>query len=168
MGELDHPLSAPRRLAPEDDVSAFASTEPTLNRWLLRHARRSEGRTARSYVVCAGPRVVGYYALANAAIVRETAIGRLQRNAPDPIPVMLLARLATDRDWLGRGIARGMLKDALLRTLAAAEIAGIAALVTHALSDDARRFYEHHGFTPSPIHPRTLMITMREVFAQTS
>lgn len=84
MGELDPPLSAPRRLAADDDVSAFASTEPTLNAWLLRHARRSEGRNARSYVVCAGQRVVGYYALASGVILREAASGRLQRNAPDP------------------------------------------------------------------------------------
>ncbi|MBB3174813.1 GNAT superfamily N-acetyltransferase [Endobacter medicaginis] len=133
----------------------------------MRHARRSEGRTARTYVVCAGSRVVGYYALASGVILRDAATARLQRNAPDPIPIMLLGRLAVDRDWLGRGIARGMLKDALLRTLAASEIAGIAALVTHALSDEARRFYEHHGFAPSPLHPRTLMVTMREALTAT-
>src|SRR4030067_956932 len=105
---------------------------------------------SRPFGVCAGGRVVGYYALATGAESLAAAPGRVRRNMPDPVPVMVLGRLAVDRTYQGRGIGRSLLRDAFLRTLQAAEIAGIRALLVHAVSEDARRLYHLHGFPPSP------------------
>ena len=157
--------SAPERLTDVHDIAAFASREPALDDWLRRRALAAEGRTARTYVVCAGRRVVGFYALANGAVQRAAAPPRLRRNAPDPVPVMVLGRLAVDAAWEGRGIGRGMLRDAVLRTLAAAEIAGIGALLVHAISPQAREFYLGAGFRPSELDPMTLMVTLAEAAA---
>ena len=93
------------------------------------------------------------------------APGRVRRNMPDPVPVMVLGRLAVDRTYRGRGIGRSLLRDAVLRTLQAAEIAGIRALLVHAISEDARRFYERHGFQPSPIDRMTLLLMLTDATA---
>jgi len=85
---------------------------------------------------------------------------------PDPIPVMILARLAVDRQWQGKGVGAGMLKDAALRTVQANEIAGIGALLVHAISDPAKQFYDKYGFTPSDVEPMTRMITLSEAKAE--
>jgi GNAT superfamily N-acetyltransferase len=90
------------------------------------------------------------------------ATGRVRRNIPDPIPVLLLGRLAIDRAWQRRGLGADLLQDAVLRALAAADTIGIRALLVHAISDDAKAFYERHGFRSSPIDPMTLMITLEE------
>ena len=161
-------LRAPERLTGAHDLSAFASAEPALDEWLRRRALAGEGRTARTYVVCAGRRVVGFYALANGGVQRAVASPKLRRNAPDPVPVMVLGRLAVDKSWEGRGIGRGMLRDAILRTLAAAEVAGIGAILVHALSERAKGFYLGCGFTPSDLEPMTLMITLGEAAAELS
>jgi GNAT superfamily N-acetyltransferase len=147
------------------DLSAFDSGEPLLDDWLRRRALRNEtAGGSRSYVVCANPgdRVVGYYCLAAGAVAHAGASGRARRNMPDPIPVMVIGRLAVDRNYQGRGLGRSMLRDAVLRTLQAASIAGIRAILVHAISEEARQFYERCGFRPSPIDPMTLMITVAE------
>ena len=160
-------LRPPERLTDAHDLAAFASAEPSLDDWLRKRALASEGRTARTYVVCAGPRrVVGYYALANGAVQRSLATPKVRRNAPDPVPVMVLGRLAVDRGWEGRGIGRAMLRDAILRTLAAAEVAGIGAVLVHAISERAKQFYLGCGFAPSELDPMTLMITLKEAAAE--
>ncbi len=160
-------LRPPERLTDAHDLSGFASTEPALDDWLRKRALASEGRTARTYVVCVGPRrVVGFYALANGAVQRNVATSKVRRNAPDPVPVMVLGRLATDKEWEGRGIGKGMLRDAILRTLAAAEIAGVGAILVHAISERAKQFYLGFGFTPSDLEPMTLMITLAEAQAE--
>ena len=167
MGEVASPeeLRAPERLTGQHDVSGFSSKEPDLDHWLRKHAQASEGRTARTYVVCAERRVVGFYALANGAVQRAAAVSKMRRNAPDPVPVMVIGRLAVDKAWEGRGIGKGMLRDAILRTMAAAEVAGISAVLVHAISDDAKSFYISRGFRPSDLEPMTLMITLREAEA---
>lgn len=109
-----------------------------------------------------GHRVVGYYALADGAIAPQRATGRVRRNMPDPIPIMLIGRLAVDRAYQGRGLGAGLRRDAILRTLQAADIGGIRAVLVHALSEEARRFYARCGFTASPLEPMTLMITVAE------
>ena len=114
------------------------------------------------FILCAGKRVVGYYSLAVGAATYEQVAGRIKRNMPDPIPVMILGRLAVDRTFQGKGIGTGLLKDAVLRTLQAANIAGIRALLVHAISDTAKRFYEAYGFIASPVDPMTVMITLVE------
>jgi GNAT superfamily N-acetyltransferase len=107
--------------------------------------------------------VVGYYALATGAVARQAATGLVRRNMPEPIPVMVIARLAVDRQHQGKGLGAGLLKDALLRTFHAADIAGIRAVLLHAVSEDAKRFYAHHGFSESPIDPMMMMITLADV-----
>src|SRR5215813_8030013 len=156
-------LSAPEKLRRDHDLSSFSSDQPTLDEWLRRRAQANEESGAsRTYVVCEGTRVIGYYCLATGAIRQDEATGRVRRNMPDPVPAMVLGRLAVDRAYQGRGIGRGLLRDAVLRTLEAADIAGIRTILVHAISDDAKRFYERHGFSPSILNPMTLMITIAD------
>ena len=156
-------LTAPEHLTSAHDVSAFDSGVPVLDDWLRKRAVANEETGAsRTYVVCAGRRVVGYYALATGGVAQAQAPGRVRRNMPDPVPVMILGRLAVDRDWQGRGLGRSLLRDAVLRTLQAAEIIGIRAILVDAISDEAKKFYERHGFTVSPVDPMILMITIAD------
>jgi len=134
-----------------------------LNDWLRRRALQNQQSGASStYVVLDKMRVVGYYSLAAGSVARETAPGRVRRNAPDPVPVVVLGRLAVDRDFQGQGLGRALLRDAILRTLQAADIIGVRAILVHALSEQAKRLYEDCGFAPSLINPLTLMITVSE------
>jgi GNAT superfamily N-acetyltransferase len=156
-------LTAPRNLSADDDISGFDSGEPALGEWLRRHALQNEASGAsRTYVVCVGRRVVGYYTLAVGAVAHAHVSGRVRRNMPDPVPVMLLGRLAVDKAFQSRGIGTGLLRDAVLRTVQAAEIAGIRAILVRAISVAARQFYEEHGFVASPVDPLTVMITVSE------
>ena len=158
-------LRSPEPIRTAHDVIAFDSGEPALDDWLRRHALRNETRSgSRTYVVCAEPgnRVVAYYSLAVGAIAHTGASGRIRRNMPDPIPVMVIGRLAVDRKFQVNGLGRAMLRDAILRTIQAAGIVGVRAILVHALSDEARRFYERCGFRSSAIDPMTLMITVAE------
>lgn len=156
-------LKAPEKLSPEHDLSDFTSGEQALDDWLRRRAAQNESSGAsRTYVVCAEKKVAGYYSLAVGAAAHADVPGRIRRNMPDPVPVMILGRLAVDKAFQGQGVGVGLLRDAVLRTMQAAEIAGIRALLVHAISEDAKRFYARCGFIPSPIHPKTLMITLSE------
>lgn len=174
MGEIvDHPAAQPERLrAPEHitrahDLASFDCGEPDLNAWLREKALKNEEGGSRTYVVCAGQKVVGFYCLASGAILRREAIGKVSRNMPEPVPVMVIGRMAVDHAWKKRGIGRGMLKDAILRTLQAAEIVGIRAILVHAKSATAKTFYqEKGGFSPSPVDSMTLMITVADAQRQ--
>ena len=155
--------TAPERLGPQHDVSSFESGESALDDWLKRRALvNEESGASRTYVICSGGRVIGYYALANGALAHAAAPGRIRRNMPDPIPVMVLGRLAVDRSCHGRRLGSSLLRDAVLRTLQAAEIAGIRAILVHAISEDAKKFYERSGFSASPLDPMTLLITIAD------
>ena len=156
-------LSAPRPLAPEHEFGEFQSGVGPLDDWLKRHARhnKTEGGS-RTFVMCAGRRIVGYYSLAASSVPPSTATGRVRRNMPNPVPTVLLGRLAIDRGWQRRGPGGDLLRDATLRILAAGETIGVRALLAHAMSPEAKAFYEHHGFRPSPIEPMTLMMTLAE------
>jgi len=157
------PLSAPEKLRADHDLSQFDCGEPSLDEWLRRRARQNEESGAsRTYGVCAGQQLVGYYALAVGAVAHAEAPGRVRRNMPDPVPVMIVGRLAVHKDFQGRKIGPALLRDAVLRTLQAAEIAGIRAILVHAISERARQFYEDCGFIASPMDPLTLMITVVE------
>ena len=154
-------LAAPEPLGPEHEVDAFDSGVPALDIWLQKRARSNETEGAsRTYVLCAGRRVVGYYALAAGSVLLGQATGAVRRNMPDPVPVALLGRLAIDRAWQGRGIGRDLLRDAVLRVVGAAEVIGLRAILVHAISDEAARFYERSGFSRSPVEPMTLMMTV--------
>jgi GNAT superfamily N-acetyltransferase len=164
MGGLSgKPLSAPAKLSAKHDLSDFDSGEPVLDDWLRRRAAQNEASGAsRTYIVCAGKKVAGYYSLSVGAIAHAASPGRIRRNMPDPVPVMILGRLAVDQTFQGQGIGTGLLRDAVLRTLQAAEVAGIRAILVHAISERAKRFYEGYGFVASPIDPLTVMITLTE------
>lgn len=156
-------IGQPEKLCVEHDVSKFDSGEAALDDWLRRRALHNEGSgTSRTYVVCIGRKVVGYYALSTGAIAHAHAPGRIRRNMPDPIPVIVLGRLAVDKSLHGKGVGTGLLRDAVLRIVQAAEIAGVRAILIHAISETAKRFYEKYGFAASPIDPMTVMITISE------
>ncbi len=152
---------APRPLSSNDDCSGFDSGESALDTWLRRNALKSQASgAARTYVVTSAQTVVGYYALAVGSVSRAEVPAPVRRNMPDPVPVMLLARLAVDRRWQGRGLGAALLRDAARRTLQAAEIGGIRALLVHAISAEAVRFYRYFGFQPAPDSEMTLMVTL--------
>ena len=163
MGQVEiGELSAPEKLNQGHSLAQFACGEPELDDWLKRRAlSNEEGGASRTYIVCMGRQVMGYYALAAGAAAHRDAPGRVKRNMPNPIPVMVIGRLATDLKFQGRGIGSALLRDAVLRTVQAAEIAGIRAILVHAINESAKRFYEKLGFTPSPTNPMTMMITVR-------
>jgi len=164
-------LRAPVALTEAHDCAAFDCGHPSLNQWLAGRALRNQvAGASRTYVACdseaQGPvRVVAYYALASGAVAAKAATGRFRRNMPDPIPVVLLARLAVDRHYQGRGLGRALLQDAARRVVSAADAIGIRGLLVHALDDAARRLYQHLGFDPSPLDPMTLMITLADLRA---
>jgi GNAT superfamily N-acetyltransferase len=156
-------IGPPERLSSVHDLSGFDCGEPALNDWLRRRAGQNQASGAsRTYVVCAGRRVVGYYTLAAGAVAQADAPGRIRRNMPDPVPVMVLGRLAVDKAFHGEGMGTGLLRDAVLRTVQVEEIAGIRAILVHAISEAAKRFYEKYGFVASPTDPLTVMITVAE------
>jgi GNAT superfamily N-acetyltransferase len=162
-------LTSPEKLRDDHDLSLFHCGEPSLDDWLRRRAlHNEESGASRTYVVCTGLRVVAYYGLAVGAVAHAGAPGRVRRNMPDPVPVMIIGRLAVDQEFHGHGLGQGLLRDAVLRTLQAAEIAGIRAILVHAISSDARRFHERHGFVHSPIDPMMLMITLADVARELS
>ncbi|MBX5065055.1 GNAT family N-acetyltransferase [Rhizobium lentis] len=157
-------LSPPAPLADHHELVEFGSGVPELDDWLRRRARANQASGAsRTFVVCEANRVVAYYALASGAVRQPEAPGRFRRNMPDPIPVAVLGRLAIDRSYQGRGLGRALVRDAGLRLLNAAEIIGIRALLVHAISDEARAFYEAVGFLPSPSDPMMQMVGLHDL-----
>jgi GNAT superfamily N-acetyltransferase len=159
----DH-ICPPEPLTARHRLDAFDCNEPVLDQWLKHRALRNEGRRAsRTYVIAINEQVVGYYCLATASIASELAPGQLRRNMPDPIPAMVLGRLAVDRAWQGRGLGKALLRDAVLRTLQVSELVGVKALLVHALSEAAVRFYLVNGFRPFPQNPDTLFLPLADV-----
>lgn len=158
-------LSAPEPLAAHHDTDAFTCGVDSLDRWLKQRALKNQATGAsRTFVVCeGGNHVLAYYALASSAVAAAVATGRLRRNMPDPIPVVVLGRLAIDQSLQGQGIGRALVRDACLRVMAAADAIGIRGMLVHALSTEAQAFYEHVGFEPSPLEPMTLMATLADV-----
>ena len=162
MGEIDSLLST-QRLVAGHDVASFACGRPDLDEWLKRRALSNEGRASRTYVVATGVRVVGYYSLAAGAVERVAVPRKIRHDLPESVPVMVLGRLATDVSFQGRGVGKGMLKDALVRSIAVSEVIGIRAVLVHALDDDAVTAYAPFGFVPSPIGERTLVLPIETV-----
>lgn len=158
------PISTPAHLEERHDCASFDCGQPALNDWLRQQALKNEARGAsRTYVVCVEQRVVGYYALATGAVARAAATGKVRRQMPEPIPVMVIGRLAVDVRHQGQGLGYGLLRDALLRTLQVAGQTGIRAVLLHAMTADAKTFYQRAGFHESPVDPLLLMITMDDV-----
>lgn len=158
------------KLAPRHDVSGFDCGKEPLNRFLRRYALvNQKAGGAQTYVACAGDDVVaGYYSLAVGAVEYSGAPPRVAKGlARHPVPIMILARLAVDGAAQGKGLGKALLKDALLRTVQAADIAGIRALVVHAKDDDARSWYERFDFEPSPSDPFHLFLLLKDIRAIT-
>jgi GNAT superfamily N-acetyltransferase len=157
-------LARPEPLAPHRELDAFDSGVAALDEWLKRRARPNEAAgAARTFILASDRRAIGYYSLAAASILHGIATSRTRRNMPDPVPAVLIGRLALDREWQRRGLGVGLLRDAVLRVTAAAETVGVRAILVHAMSDEAKRFYERFGFRASPVAPLTLMMTVEEV-----
>ena len=153
------------KLQPHHAVGAFDCGQEALNRFLQKHALQNQhSGGAQTYVGLADDAVIGYYALAVGLVEQEQAPERMKKGlAKHSIPIMLLARLAVDLHWQKRGVGAGLLKDAMLRTLQAADIAGIRALVVHAKDDAARTFYQRFDFLPSPTDPLHLFMLLKDV-----
>ena len=156
-------LSAPGPLSADDDVGSFDCGNALLNDWLRDQAVRSEGRSARTYVVKDGARVVGYYSLATGGVTRESVPRKIRHGLPRLVPVMVLGRLAVDLGYQRLGIGRGLLKDALLRTLQVSREVGVRALLVHAIDDEAKAFYAAHGFIEFPAGARTLLLPVETI-----
>lgn len=155
-------LSAPTLLDDGHDLELFQSGTESLDQWLKKRARANQvSGASRTYVVADGQRVVGYYCLASGGLDALDAPGAIRRNMPDPIPMAILGRLAIDVNWQGKGLGAALLKDAVLRTGQAADILGIRGLLVHAISDEAKAFYEHYGFAASPKNPMTLVLSLK-------
>ena len=157
-------ISGPVPLAEAHRLDSFRCGKPELEFWLKQRARKNQLEAAsRTFVVCAGNEVVGYYALCAGAVLHETVPGNVRRNMPEPIPVAVLGRLAVHSDWNGQGVGAGLLKDAVWRTARLAEEIGIRALLCHAIDENAKKFYLHHGFIESPIEPLTAMLNIAKL-----
>ncbi len=157
-------LTTPEPLASHHRIAAFTSGVASLDEWLQRRAAQNQAIDAsRTFVVCADQEVVGYYALASSAVAPAAAPGRFRRNMPDPIPIVVLGRLAVARSHQSQGLGRAMFQDAARRAIYAAEAIGIRGLLVHALSEDARTFYLRLGLDESPLGPMILMVTLADL-----
>ncbi len=156
-------LSAPQSLSATHRLDAFNCGESSLDDWLKRRALANhQSGASRTFVVADDEQcVLGYYALAAGAVSHQDATSAVRRNMPDPVPVMVLARLAVDVRAQGIQLGAALLQDAVSRVQSVAENAGVRALLVHALNNRAKQFYEHYGFRESPIHPMTLMLPLR-------
>lgn len=156
----------PQPITEADDVGGFDCGNEVLNRWLRERALTNERRGAtRTFVTTRGGQVVGYYSLAVSGIDRRAATGRVRRNMPEPVPAMLLARLAVHVVAQGGGLGRNLLRDAMLRTLQAADIAGIRILLVHAIDERAKEWYRQFDFEASPTDPLQLMLVLDDLRA---
>lgn len=159
-------LAAPEPLTAEHRLDAFDSGVVSLDDWLRRRGMQNQlSGATRTFVVDESGRVVAYYALASSAVALAASPGRFRRNMPDPIPVVVLARLAVARTHQGRGLGRALFQDCAKRVIHAAEAIGIRGLLVHAISDEARAFYLGLGLDPSPIEPMMLMTTVADLKA---
>ena len=155
------PLSRPEPLSDVHELGDLSSGVGSLDDWLRRRARANQiSGASRTFVVAEANKALGYYALASGGIAVTSSVGRFHRNMPDPIPVVVLGRLAIDRTWQGKGLGGDMLRDAVLRVMFAGESIGVRAILVHAISGEVKAFYEKHGFRSSPVDPMALMITL--------
>lgn len=163
-------FSTPRKLARSDNRDGFSSGAPELDDWFRRFAWENQAaNNATSYIACHGDRIAGYYSITMAAVARESVPTALASRRPRQIPCVLLARLAVDQDFDGRGLGSGLLRDALLRSYQLSGSIGAAAVLVHCRDEQAKAFYLHHGdFIQSPVDELHLMIPMKQlrVFAE--
>jgi GNAT superfamily N-acetyltransferase len=156
-------LHAPQPLTADHQIDALKCGETSLDEWLKRRAllNQASGASRTFVVVDENHTVMGYYALAAGAVHHQDATRSIRQNMPDPLPVMVLARLAVDLRAQGMQLGAGLLRDAVERSLAVAQNAGVRALLVHALHERAKQFYLYFGFQASPVHPLTLMLRLK-------
>lgn len=158
-------LRPPAPLAAQHRLEGFDCGKPALNDWLVRHARQAQGSgSAKTFVVAEDDdRVAGYFSLTVGQVDTLDAPERIRRGMGRyPVPVVILARLAVSREYQGRGIGVGMLQDAVRRTLAIAEQAGVRAMLVHPIDEDAARFYTRFGFIASPLREQQLLMVLKD------
>lgn len=158
----------PRPLGPAHELDRFDCGVESLDSWLVLHARGAAGAgSARTFVMTDSEqegRVVGYHALTVASVEHADAGARVTKGmARHPIPCVLLARLAVDRSVQGQGLGAWLLRDAMVRAVAAAEEIGIRAMLVHSIDEDAAAFYRRHGFEPSPTDPHNLQLLIKDI-----
>jgi GNAT superfamily N-acetyltransferase len=154
-------ISAPQPLAANHFLADFDSGEASLDDWLKRRAAKNQAiGSSRTYLIREGSAVIGYYCLAAGAIGHPDAPGALKRNRSDPVPVLVLGRLAIHKDRHQQGLGTALLRDAIFRAIQASEIAGITALLAHTISEQAKRYYRSRGFIESPVKPMTLCLML--------
>ncbi|MBS0271788.1 MAG: GNAT family N-acetyltransferase [Proteobacteria bacterium] len=159
-------ITPPELLKVEHNIQDFDCGHEDLNHWLKHRALKNQHADAsRTYVVTTQNNVMAYYSLATGGILHASASGKVRRNMPDPLPVMILGRLAVDQRYHNQGMGRGLLRDAALRSIHVASVVGVRALVVHAISEEAKNFYSKFGFKVSPIDPMMLMVTVKELKA---
>jgi GNAT superfamily N-acetyltransferase len=159
-------LQRPEPLSAAHVLDGFDSGVSSLDDWLCKRALANQTRGAsRIFVTCDVGRVVAYYALAASAIATASAPGKFRRNMPDPIPVVVLGRLAITRSHQGRGLGRALFQDAAQRVVQTASTIGIRGMLVHAISEEAKAFYLQLGLDPSPLEPMTLMVTVANLRA---
>ena len=153
------------KLRRDHTVEAFDCGQEELNRFLIRYAWVNQQASAsQTYIGLEGAAVIDFYTLVVGQVAHEKAPKRLSKGlARHPIPILLLARLAVDRQWLGKGVGKGLLRDALRRALQASDIVGIRAFAVHAKDKEAQRFYEHFDFIASPTDPLHLFLLLKDV-----
>ena len=155
-------LSSPVLLAADHQINQFNCNIDSLNDWLKKRAYPNQvSGASRIYVVLKEKVVIAYYCLASGALELSDAPSQVRRNMPNPIPIAILGRLAVDQSFQGIGLGVALLQDALVRTAQAAGILGIRGLIVHAISIEAKTFYEHHGFIASPTQPMTLILSLK-------
>lgn len=156
-------LNAPQPLEAIHRLDEFECGEAVLDEWLKRRAMTNQmSGASRTFVVSdQDSRICGYYAMAAGAVSHPMATSSVRGNMPDPVPVMVLARLAVDHRAQGIKLGASLLRDAVNRAVVVSQNAGVRALLVHALHDRAKDFYEHHGFQSSPLHPKTLMLRLK-------
>ena len=157
-------LCSPEPLGSQHRLEAFDCGKPALNDWLVRHARQAQSSgSAKTFVVADDSQVLGYFSLTVGQIDTLDAPDRFRKGMGQyPLPVVILARLAVSRSHHGRGIGFGLLQDAIRRTLLIAEQAGIRAMLTHPVDEEAARFYTRFGFVASPLREQQLLLLLKD------
>src|SRR5580700_3251325 len=157
-------LSQPSPITGDHELDNFDSGASSLDDWLKNRALKNQASGAsRCFVLCNDNKVIGYYCLSAGAISREAAPKTMRRNMPDPLPVLLLGRLAIDRNYHNKGLGSALLRDAMIRAVYVSGDTGVFAILVHALSEQAKLFYLSRGFLESPLQPMTLIMTLNTV-----
>lgn len=157
-------VGEPQPLNETHEFSEFDCGIESLNNWLSKHAiKNQKNHASRTFVICEEQSVIGYYSLASGSVQRNDAPKSLQRNMPEPLPVIILGRLAVSSSHQGKMLGTSLLKDVIVRSVFVASNIAACAIMVHAISDDAKRFYEFHGFQASPLNSMTLFLAMKKL-----